>query len=421
MKLFGREIRSNKNNSKTTYSFEDEELAKMLGIQIDGISNESAKEATFYTCLRIMTDSVSKLPLKLHKGTLEGTQKANDHYLYNLLKLRPNPNMSSSTFWKMVEYQRNYYGHSVVAIDYHKRGRQAGRVKQLIPLNMANMKIWVDDVGLLDDDSSIYYVYTNKQGRQFKFKNSEVLHFLGMTSDGIQGMAVKDYLKTLIDNAQASQSYTNSYLRNGLHSKGIVSYVGDLDEGKQQELQARFKRLAGGISNAGSLLPLPIGFDYKPISTSMADAQFTELSELTIKQIASAFGIKMHQLNNLERSTNSNITEQQKQFYIDTLQPILVAYESELTYKLLTSREVEQGYQFKFNVDSILRSDSEERARYLRTLVEGGIMTSNEARGIIDLPQVDGASELMINGSYLTLQDAVKGSNYKNNSTEGGE
>src|SRR5699024_3165048 len=128
---------------------------------------------------------------------------------------------------------------------------------------------------------------------------------------------------------------------------------------------------------------------------------------------------KMHQLNNLERSTNSNITEQQKQFYIDTLQPILVAYESELTYKLLTSREVEQGYQFKFNVDSILRSDSEERARYLRTLVEGGIMTSNEARGIIDLPQVDGASELMINGSYLTLQDAVKGSNYKNNSTEG--
>src|SRR5699024_4546613 len=379
----------------------------MLGIQIDGISSESAKEATFYTCLRIMSDSVSKLPLKLHKGTTEGTQKANDHYLYNLLKLRPNANMSSSTFWKMVEYQRSYYGHSVVVIDAHKRGKNAGKVKQLIPLNMENVEIWIDDAGLLDDTNSIYYIYTAQKGKkkvEYKFKNSEVLHFLGMTADGIQGMAVKDYLKTLVSNAQASQAYTNSYLKNGLHSKGIVSYVGDLDEGKQQALQERFKRLAGGINNAGSLLPLPIGFDYKAISTSMADAQFTELSELTIKQIASAFGIKSHQLNDLERSTNGNIEHQQKQFYVDTLQPILTNYEQELTYKLLTSREVNEGYFFRFNVDAILRSDSKERADYITTLVEKGVITPNEARQLIDMPKFDGGDKLVVNGSYIPLE-----------------
>lgn len=151
----------------------------------------------------------------------------------------------------------------------------------------------------------------------------------------------------------------------------------------------------------------------------MQDAQFTELSQLTMKQIAAAFGIKPHQLGDLERSTNSNIEHQTKEFYVDTLQPILTAYEQELTFKLLTSKEVNEGYFFRFNVDSILRSQSKERAEYLKTLVEGGIMTSNEARALIDLHKIDGADELMINGSYLTLQDAAKGKNY--NTSKGGD
>lgn len=245
----------------TVYTFEDEELAKILGFSLDGMSANAAKEATFYASLRILSDNVSKLPLKLHKSTEEGTQKSNDHYLYNLLKLRPNTHMSSSVFWKTVEYQRNYFGHSVVVIDSHKRGRHAGRVKQLIPIDMTKVKMWVDDVGLLrDKPNTIYFIYTDRNGKEYKFKQSEVLHFMGsLTSDGITPMPVKDYLKTLIENAQASQAYTNNYLKNGLHSKGIISYVGDLDEKKQSELQARFKRLAGGVNNAGSLMPLPLG------------------------------------------------------------------------------------------------------------------------------------------------------------------
>jgi HK97 family phage portal protein len=410
MRLFGREIRSQpKQKSRVEFSSDDAEFAKMLGIELDGLSADKAKEATFFTCLRIMTDSVSKLPLKLHQSTDEGTIKSDDHYLYNLLKLRPNKLMSSSTFWKMVEYQRNYYGHSVVAINFNQF---SGRVESLIPLEMEHVKILIDDKGLLGDElNALYYTYT-VQGKTYNFKHDSVLHFLGLTKNGVQGMAIKDYLKTLVENAQASSAFTNNYLNNGLHSKGIISYVGDLDESRQKELQARFKRLAGGVDNAGSLLPLPIGFDYKNISTNMADAQFTELAELNIRQIASAFGVKMHQLNDSQHSTNASLEQQQKGFYVDTLQPILTAYEQELSYKLLTSEEIKQGYFFQFNVDAILRTQSKERAEYLSTLVEGGIMTSNEARGVIDLTSIEGADELLINGSYLPLKDAVAGKNY---------
>src|SRR5699024_2537360 len=108
--------------------------------------------------------------------------------------------MSSSTFWKMVEHQRNYYGHSIVAINYHQFGKNSGKVESLIPLDMDKVQIYIDDKGLLGKEANaIYYIYTDKNGKQYKFKNSEVLHFIGMTRDGIQGMAIKDYLRTLID------------------------------------------------------------------------------------------------------------------------------------------------------------------------------------------------------------------------------
>ncbi|MBP1967983.1 HK97 family phage portal protein [Virgibacillus natechei] len=421
MNLFGREIRSN-SKTRTTFTSDDAAFAKALGIDIDGISADKAKEATFYTCLRILSDAVSKLPLKLHQSSDEGTTKENKHYLYNLLKLRPNPIMSSSTFWKTVEFQRNYFGHAIVAIDYHKFGKDAGKVKSLIPLDMSTVDIWIDDRGILgSENNAIYYIYIDQRGHQYKFKNSEVLHFIGMTKDGMQGMAIKDYLKTLVENAQASTSYTNNYWKNGLHSKGIIKYIGDLDEGKQKQLQEKMSRISGGIANSGKIMPLPIGFDYQSISTSMADAQFTELSQLNITQIASAFGVKMHQLGSLERSTNSNIEHQNKEFYVDTLQPILTNYEQELTYKLLTSNEVSSGYFFRFNVDSILRSNTKERAEYLTTFVEKGVMTPAEARKQIDLPHLDGSDQLIVNGSYLSLEDAVNGANYDRTGLEGGE
>ncbi|MBM7598477.1 HK97 family phage portal protein [Virgibacillus halotolerans] len=422
MKLFGREVRSQQAVARTEYDLQDKEFAKALGISLDGMSADKAKESTVYSCLKILSENVSKLPLKLHKSDGSGTSKESDHYLYNLLKLRPNPYMSSSTFWGIVELNRSYYGHAVIVIDYHQVGKDAGKIKSLIPLDMSKVETWIDDKGIISNEiHAVYFLYTDKNGKMYKFKSSEVLHFIGLTRDGFTPMPIKDYLGTLVANAQASQEYTNKFISSGMFSSGILKYVGDLDEGKQKKMQERMNRISGGISNAGKVMPLPVGFDWQSISTNMVDSDFVELNQLNIKQIAAAFGIKPHQLGDLERSTNSNIEHQNKSFYIDTLQPILTNYEQELTYKLLTSNEINQGYFFRFNVDVILRSDSKERAEYLTILVEKGVMTPAEARKQIDLPHLDGSDQLIVNGSYLSLADAVSGVNYDRTGSKGGD
>mgnify|MGYP001171385759 CR=1 FL=1 len=184
-----------------------------------------------------------------------------------------------------------------------------------------------------------------------------------------------------------------------------------MSEAKQEELQKRFNRVAGGIEKAGQLLPLPLGFDYQSISTSLRDAQFTELQELTERQIASAFGVKMHQLNNLERSTHTNIEHQQKEFYIETLQPKLTAYEQELTYKLLTEKEISEGFFIRFNVDAILRSSLKERYEAYNQGIQGGFLKPNEAREKENLQPEPEGDKLYFNGNMIPVEMA--GEQYK--------
>ncbi|ERN54099.1 phage portal protein [Alkalihalophilus marmarensis] len=392
-----------------TLSLQDEKLAKFLGIETDGISSNRMKEATYYACMRIMTDSVSKLPLKLYREIKDGKEKASGHYLYNLLKLRPNRYMSASTFWKVVEFQRNEHGHSVVAIDTNGQGR----IKSLIPLNMNNVEIIYDNNSILGDES-VWYVY--RQGKhEYKFKDEQVLHFMGMTADGLSGISIKDYLRTIVENASYGQSYQNNFFKNGLSAKGLIVYTGDLDSAGEEKIRQRFESMSSGVKNTGRVAAMPLGFDYKSINTSMADAQFLEMNKFTMTQIANAFGVKSFQLNDMERSTHTNIEAQQKAFYVDTLQSIIEMYEQELTYKLLTTKEKANGYYFRFNVDSMLRSDIKTRFEAYAIAVEKGILTPNEVRELEERKALEGGDKLYANGNIIPI--TMAGEQY----TKGGE
>lgn len=396
--------KSNKQENRNVFSSTDAEFARALGIEVNGISPNKMKEVTMYTCIRILSDTVSKLPLKIYKETDKGTEKASSHYLYQMLKLRPNKNMSSSDFWKTVEYQRNYFGHSVVVIETLPNGK----VKALHPLNMANVEIWYDNAQVIGKDTSLWYVCKQVVGgvtKEFKFRSDEVLHFKGMTSDGITGMAIKDYLATTIENLQYGTDFTNKHFSGGLQAKGLLQYTGDIDEAGMSRLKTRFEKMATGMDNVGKILPVPVGFTFSTINSTMADSQFFEMNNLSIRQIASAFGIKQHMINDLSGAKFNNVQQQNEEFYRDTLHPIFTMYEQELTYKLLTQQEVLQGHFFQFNVDAILRTDLKTRYEAYNIGIQAGFLTPNEARAKEDMVNAGGGDELIVNGSMVKLTE----------------
>nr|WP_278002067.1 phage portal protein [Clostridium botulinum] len=402
--------RNTANTMSDEISLDDKKILEWLGINIEDINvqgKNSLKQATVFGCLRVLSDTVSKLPIKIYKKT-DGIKKVTDHYLGPLLKLRPNPYMSASDFWKCVEVQRNIYGNAYVALNYNGRGQVTG----LYPLDSSKMKIYVDDGGLLNSSNKIWYIYTDNLGHQHKFMPDELLHFKGLTTDGIVGLSVIDQLKHLIQNGKSSEEYINKFFKNGLQVKGLVQYVGDLNSKAEQTFIENFERMSSGLKNAHRIAMLPLGYQFQPISQSLVDAQFLENSQLTIRQIAAMFGVKMHQINDLDSATHTNITEQQKGFYIDTLQSILTMYEQELIYKLFLGTEIRQGYYIKFNVDAILRANLETRYNAYRVAIQSGFKTPNEVRELEEDESKEGGDELICNGNMQYLKDI--GAYYKN-------
>lgn len=394
--------------------YSNEEFMRLLGINIGNIDKNKLGEITYYTCAKLLSEGVAKLPLKFYKETSEGIEKAADHYLYQILKTRPNQYLSSWNFWSSVQLQTLHYGNSYVYIDTNKQGRSSGKVKGLYILSSDCVQIWVDDAGIISNDNALWYVYRDSAGKEYKLNHQQVLHFKSSISldGGITGLSVQDCLKTNIENAQAGQKFINSYFKNGLFAKGLLQYTGGLNDEKAKDMQKRFEAMSNGIQNAGRILPVPLGFSFATIDNKLVDSQFLELNKYTALQIAAACGIQSGQLN--FESKYNNLEMQQRAFYVETLLPILTMIEQEINWKLLTENERKQGYFFKFNVDSILRASFKERMEGYATAITNGVMKPSECREKEDLPYEEDSNKLIVNGTYIPLN--MVGQQYTSNS-----
>lgn len=390
---------------------DDRRVLEVLGIHTGDVNvrgKNALKVDTVFSCVRIRSESVAKLPLKVFREDESGIQKQTRHPAFQLLRLRPNPYMSAYDFWKCIEAQNDLYGNAYASIEFDKRGRIVG----LWPMDSSRVKIVVDNdtsaSGVVTNRSKLWYE-VNLGYEQRKIMPHELLHFKGgVTLDGIVGLSPLDCLRATLENGASANRFINNFYKQGLQVKGVVQYVGDLDEKAKRNFREKFESMSSGLNNSHRIALLPIGYQFKEIALNMHDAQFLENNQLTIRQIASAFGIKMHQLNDLSRATHTNVAEQQKEFYTDTLQPILTMYEQELTYKLLLDDEIRDGYFFRFNVDAILRSDIKTRYEAYRIGVQGGFLAPNEARAKEELPPLEGGDQLLVNGSMVPITDAGK-------------
>lgn len=398
-------------------TIDDRRLLEILGIEtyeIDLKGKNALKEATVFACIRILADAVGKLPVKVYQDK-DGKQKATKHYLTPLLKIRPNPWMSSRDFFKALEVQRNVHGNAYAWLDIKTRGPNAGKISGIYPLDSPRVEIWIDDVGLLPGKGKMWYIFTDKKGQKYKIKPDEILHFKGLTFDGIVGMTPLEKLKETVENAGAASRFLNNSFKTGMQTKGIIHYVGDLNPKAEKTFLEKFEQMSSGLKNANRVSLLPVGYQYQPLSLKLTDAQFLENTELTIRQIAAAFGVKMHQLNELSRATHTNVEHQQREFYIDTLMDILTGYEQELSYKVFTEKELDDGYYIKFNVNAILRADPKTRFEGYQIAIQSGFMTANEVRALEELEAKDGGDRLLINGNMMPIEMAGEAYKSKQN------
>lgn len=383
-------------------------LATWLGIS--DTKEDALSEATYFACMKVLSESIGKLPLKLLQHTdRDGVVSARDHPLWYVVHDRPNPYMTSTSFWSTVEFNRNHYGNAYVWIE------GAGRNTRLWILPSNDVEVWYDDACILADVPDVYYLYAGPS-QLYRFGSEEIFHFKGSnTLDGIVGISVQDQLRATVKAGSKSQKLVNDMYDSGFTAKAVLQYTGSLNDEnvktfvKGIESYAKGKLKDEGIKN---IIPIPLGATLTPLNVKLADNQFIEVRQYTALQIASAFGIKPYQIGDYTKSSYASAEAQQLSFLVDTLLFILKQYEEEITYKLLSREEIDKGLYFKFNVDAILRADFKTKVETLSKATNSFLMTPNEARGKLDLEKVPGGDKLLGNGASIPVE--YTGSQYTN-------
>lgn len=391
--------RKNKSDSSSE-SMNLDQLLRFLGVH--GVEGKALSEATYFACLKVLGESIGKLPLKIQQHTnAQGIRIARDHLYYRMLNERPNRFMTASTFWGTMELCRNHFGNGYAWIDTRDIENP-----QLWLMDPSSVQVVYDNACKLADAPDVYYRYSTKAGT-VTLGSEEVIHVKSHnTVDGLVGVSVREQLASTIQGNIKAQHMVNKMYDNGMTAKSVLQYTGDLSNEnvatlvKGIEQYAKGEMKAKGIEN---IVPIPLGFSLTPLNVKLADSQFIEIKQYSALQIASAFGVKPYQVGDYTKSSYASAEAQQLSFLVDTLLYIVKQYEEEIGYKLLSDKEERSGYHLKFNTGVLLRADQKTQIETLTSAVSNFLYTPNEAREKLDLPAKEGGDQLIGNGSTVPL------------------
>lgn len=389
---------------KVTHGVTLQKLIDLLNL--GDVPRSRLGEATYFACMRMLSEGLGRLPLKLMQtDDEEGARECRELPLYYTLRYRPNPFTTATRFWGTVELWRNHYGNSYVwAQPYEGTYRLWG-----LPSNQ--VQIWWDNKRLLSDVEHIWYIWTAPDGKRYPLCDDEILHFRTWLSlDGITGLPVQDILKLSLDGAVKSQAMLNQLYDNGFTSKAVLQYTGDLNDDLEKNFLARMEAYAsGGTSGKDRIIPVPVGHKLEPLNIKLVDGQFLELRKYTALQVAAAFGIKPDQINDYTKSSYASSEAQQLAFLVDTQLYILKDYEEEIGHTLLTDNQrLKQLIYPNFNTAVVLRADTKTQIDSMATATSNSIYTPNEARTFLNMRKKPGGDRLYANGNLIPLEDAGK-------------
>lgn len=388
-KVESKESRSNKD----MYDFEDLISPSKSGVVV---TKENAMNISgVYAAVKLLTDSISSLPIHLIKEVKDKKEKDYTNPVYKIVSKEPNPLMTSYTWRQIFMPQILLWGNAYAVIDWDKKTM---RPKQLMPVHASKVKIEVR--------KGIAYYIIELESKTITIDQSNVVHFRGL-GDEIEGKSVIDYAKDNLGLGKAAEDFGNKFFSNGASIGGIYEHPAQLSDKAYNNLQKSLERRAGGLTNAHKILILEEGMKFTTTSIPPNAAQFLETRKFSINDIARWFGVPPHMIADLERATFSNIEQQNLNFSQFSILPYVVLIEQELNRKLLREDEKDSMY-FKLNMDGLLRGDMASRYAAYQVGIQNGVISPNEVRKKEDLDAYDGGNDYWMAANITRIKDLNK-------------
>jgi HK97 family phage portal protein len=343
--------------------------------------------AAVYTCVSILADAVSTLPLRQYR-IMNGERTEMDP---SPLVMQPFSEISVLDFLSQGIYSEalrgNAYG-KIIARD------NRGFATQI-------MLVHPDKVVVRREKGELVYRF----GMEV-VDPDDVFHVRHITPPGgLVGINPIEACRNAFGLSRAAELYQGSFYANSAVPNGALEVPGDLTVKEAREVAQLWNLQHQGIGQANNVAVLSAGVKWQQVTMNADDAQFIESRQFSRLEIGSIFRIPPHMMGDVDRTTSwgTGIEQQELGFVRSTLFGYLKRWEIAL------SDQLPRGQLVRFDLRERLRSDTLSRYQAHMIGRTGGWETIEQIIKDEGLPPLDPEYDDIAKNPMQPLNSAQNG------------
>ena len=363
--------------------------------------------AAVYRAVNLRADTMSVMPVQyrkrdFEKGNFYMDMRGLGKRLNYLLQVEPNPIMSATDIWKLVEINRLFYGNAFIYIERDEFG---------FPFNL-----WLVKTGGYNINTGTYasIVFLTDHGYETltNVPREDVLHFPNTFryQNGIWGIPTLQYaIETLSLNRTLKQQALETAAKGGrvkllIGEEKPTQGQGTLAWGQfnKDDVVKYAEELQKRMYSGHDILGIQGLTDVHNISMSATDMQMFEQLGATNDDVSRFFGVPRPLLM---LDTNSHYNDYQNatmEFHTRTILPQKMGNEKEIYRKLIGFKDYGMR-DIHICEDPLLAMDPERQAKVDQLNLQTGAKTVNEIRAAHDMPSVEKGDIVYISTNVAEL------------------
>ena len=369
-----------------------------------------------YRATKLLADTMGVMPVQYQKKDFEGGNFVQDmrglgKRINYLLQEEPNPIMTATDMWKLVDINRTMLGNGFVYIERDEFG---------FPLHLYLVKQCGYNINTATYAS---IVYLTDQGYMTKTNvpAADVMHFPNtFRYPNGWGISTLQYAYETLTLNKTLRSQALETAAKGGRVKGIISEKqpaqgqGTLAFGllNPEQVSNTAKEMQRKFYSGQDIVSMHGLESFQNLSMTAQDMQMFEQLGLTYDDVARFWGVPRPLLM---LDTNSHYNDYQNatmEFHTRTILPQKTANEKEIARKLIPKPDNDPlkyygFYRIHICEDPLMVMDPERRAKVAQLKMQAGLCTVNEARRDFDMPAVEDGDVPMASANLMTLKALI--------------
>ena len=339
-----------------------------------------------------VASNVAKLTPQVIRKTSAGTTIKNDK-LSRLLEIRPNAENSTYDFLYKMASDLIYTSNAFAVVFFND---DCSEITSIQPITVTSHRIF-------EVDGVLYFKFIWEYDKKsYTVPYQFVIHIKGRYNrKRFLGTPPDAELQNSTELLNVTYSGIKNVIRNSASLRGYLKYNNFIDDEELRQKVREFQSAYMSSDNEGGIAGLDNTIDFKEITQKPPAIPITQVNFFR-ENIYRYYGVN-------EKILNSTYTEAEwNSFYEGVIEPIAIQLSLEFTYKLFTEGERSFGNKIVFTTNRLQYATLQTRNAVAKDLFDRGIITINEYREFMYLPQTEDGDVRMISLNYVKVDEQTE-------------